>query len=136
VTTRTVSLAAGWLALGGFVLLSSALSAFDGRTRLDAQVLAQSRGGNPSYVIGQSNCNTYGGNNACIVGVACTACCVGCSTSNYLALIPGPAGGYDYSGYALCGFLDSGNCNGIMSACQLVTAGTTLCLTPPQVVVQ
>lgn len=105
--------AAAWRVGAGIVLLSAASLVVAGgerRVGLDAQLLASSRGGDQSFVLGQTSCNTYNGWFVCgKVGDDC----ISCQNATFTQAVAGTNGGYypsNTSGRG-CGFTFNGTCN-------------------------
>ena len=129
--TRLPILASMLLAFSCFIAFGS-----EGRTRLDAATLAQSRGSNPNKVLYIPSCASFNGNLPCIVGFPCTDCCNGCSVSSYVALAAGRGGGYTTQGTDSCGLNMSGDCDGISTLCGNLAGVVGNCAASPHAVVQ
>lgn len=120
VSTR--SAASPCLAVCLFVCLSVFL-AKEGRTRLEATTLAQSRGGSQGYTLDQWNCNYFGGVPCFMPG----ARCVTCSQPTFTGAGPvTSASGYNKNDQTIpgCGSPSQGLCDSAL-VCDTVGPGGT-----------
>jgi hypothetical protein len=129
--------AAWWSVLGAALLLISAIAVRTGedRVRLDADVLARSRGALAKAGLTQSQCNLFDGDFPCTLqGDACTTCTQ--QTFTDLQMVRnGGMGGYTTGGPGSCGSRMSGFCDAALNCTQMLTR-TGICNVPPVVVVQ
>ena len=129
--------ASWWLVPAVAMLVLASAMVADGtagdRVRLGANVLSQSRGGDPLSVLLQRSCDAYDGAVACgWAGAACTSC----TPATYTGRTLGGFGGYkdDPVAKVTCGNRQNGTCNAAFQCVPKGVVGT--CTPPPQVVVQ
>jgi hypothetical protein len=133
---RSLPVQTSWLSvLGAMLLLAPPIvSSFaESRVRLDADVLARSRGGDPLQVLSSSSCDALNTNFPC-VNLAPGANCATCGIVNFTALTGGSNGGYFSSGQASCGANWSGTCSTTNVCVKSTPIGW--CAPPPGVITQ
>lgn len=128
-----------WLPMLGLslvVILSIVANSAESRVRLDADVLARSRGGNQANVLVQNSCDAAAGIPPCLfVGQLCTTCALHSFTDTFNN--GGTSGGYD-PGAPLggwCGAIFNGVCN-VQGLCAKNGAGAGNCVPPGSPTVQ
>jgi len=130
-----ITVRAAWLTtlVVTLVLISSIVADSESRrTRLDADALSLSRGGNPMVVLDQGLCNDYNIFKPC---GAPNDQCDYCDHQYYTKLKMGTNGGYKSTGGgADCGWWWSGRCDANKDCQQNTLNG--FCVQPPTVAVQ
>jgi len=102
------------LAAIALAFLSLLASGADGRVRLEASVLDQSRGRDINLTSVEKSCDTLNNAQLCNTGDAGKSCTY-CTQKSYLALTGGPPGGATVSATPThCGKMQEGTCNWLL----------------------